>query len=73
MAIRQINVKSKTCYFHNDLININFNNNKLRLDRKRCFRQWCLLYWIYNKKPQWHVFSVNPLYLTEGHFDKGSF
>ena len=40
MAIRQLNIKSKTYYFHNDLINIkNFNNNKLKLDKKRCFRQ----------------------------------
>ena len=31
MAIRQINIKSKTYYFYKDLINIkNFNNNKLK-------------------------------------------
>ena len=33
-----------------------------------------LLYWIYNKKPQWNVFSVNPLYLIinkiKGHFEE---
>ena len=35
MAIRQLNIKSKTYYFYNDLINIeNFNNNKLKLDKK---------------------------------------
>ena len=35
MDIRQLNIKSKTCYFYNDLINIrNFNNNKLKLDKK---------------------------------------
>ena len=38
MAIRQLNIKSKTYYFHNDLINIkNFNNNKLKLDKKKVF------------------------------------
>ena len=36
MIIRQINIKSKTYYFYNDLINAkNFNNNKLKLDKKR--------------------------------------
>ena len=35
MAIRQLNIKNKTCYFYNDLINIkNFKNNKLKLDKK---------------------------------------
>ena len=35
MAIRQLNIKSKTYYFYNDLINIkNFNINKLKLDTK---------------------------------------
>ena len=35
MAIRQINIKSKTNYFYNDLINIkNVNNNKIKLDKK---------------------------------------
>ena len=35
MAITQPNIKSKTYYFYSDLINIkNFNNNKLKLDKK---------------------------------------
>ena len=35
MAIRQPNIKSRTYYFYNDLINIkNFSNNKLKLDKK---------------------------------------
>ena len=34
MTIRLLNIKSKTHYFYNDLINIkNFNNNKLKLDK----------------------------------------
>ena len=38
MTIRQINIKGKTYYFYNDLINIkNFNNNKLKLDKKKVF------------------------------------
>ena len=35
MAIRKPIIKSRTYYFYNDLINIkNFNNNKLKLDKK---------------------------------------
>ena len=35
MAIRQLNIKGKTYYFYNDLINIkNFNINNLKLDKK---------------------------------------
>ena len=34
MAIRQLNIKSRTYYFYNDLINIkNFNINKLKRDK----------------------------------------
>ena len=40
MAIKQPNIKNRTYYFYNDLINIkNFNINKLKIDKKRCFRQ----------------------------------
>ena len=40
MAIRKPIIKSRTYYFYNDLINIkNFNNNKLKLDKKKCFGQ----------------------------------
>ena len=35
MAIKQLNIKSRTYYFYNDLINIkNFNINNLKLDKK---------------------------------------
>ena len=62
MAIRQLNIKGRTYYFYNDLINIkNFNNNKLKLDKKFVLGNgvYCIGY--ITKKPQWQVFSVNPL------------
>ena len=35
MAIRQLNIESRTYYFYNDLINIKkFNSNNLKLDKK---------------------------------------
>ena len=70
MAIRQLNIKSRTYYFNNDLINIKkFNNNKLKLDKKNILGKKYI-----TKKPRWDVFSVNPLYLMinkiKGHFEE---
>ena len=58
MAIRQLNIKNKTYYFYNDLINIkNFNNNKLKLDKKVVFGND--VYYIgYIKKPHSGMFLV---------------
>ena len=40
MTIRQLNIKSRTYYFYNDLINIkNVNNNKIKTSQKGCFGQ----------------------------------
>ena len=70
-----INIKSRTYYFYNDLINIkNFNNNKLKLDKKGVLGNDVYYIGYIIKKPQWHVFSVNPLYLIinkiKGHFEE---
>ena len=75
MAIRQINIKSKAYYFYNDLINIkNFNNNKLKLDKKGVLGNDVYYIGYITKKPQWNVNSVNPLYLMinriKGHFEE---
>ena len=75
MAIRQIDIKSKTYYFYNDLINIkNFNNNKLKLDKKGALGNDVYYIGYITKKLQWRVFSVKPLYLMinkiEGHFEE---
>ena len=35
MTVRQLDIKNRTCYFHNDLINLsNFSVNSLKLDSK---------------------------------------
>ena len=35
MAVKQLNIKNKTCYSYNDLINaLNFEPNNLKLDKK---------------------------------------
>ena len=64
MAIRQLNIKGKTYYFYNDLINIkNFNINNLKLDKKGVLGNDVYYIGYITEKPQWDVNSVNPLYL----------
>ena len=75
MAIRQLNIKSRTNYCYNDLLNFkNFNNNKLKLDKKGVLRNDVYYIGFITKQPQWNVFSVNPLYLIinkiKGHFEE---
>ena len=62
MAITQLNIKRKTYYFYNDLINIKNFNNKLKLDKKGVLGNDVYYIGYITKKPQRHVFSVNPLY-----------
>ena len=75
MAIRQTNIKDRTYYFCNDLINIkNFSNNNLKLDKKGVLGNDVYYIGYITKKLQWNVFSVNPLYLIinkiNGHFQE---
>ena len=74
MAIRQLNIKGRTYYFYNDLINIkNFNINNLKLDEKGVLGN--NVYYIgYITKKEWDVNSVNPLHLIinriKDHFEE---
>ena len=76
MAIRQLNIKGRTYYFYNDLINIkNFNSNNLKLDKKSVLgNDVYYIGYITKKNPQWNVNGVNPLYLMinriKGHFEE---
>ena len=75
MAIRQLNIKRRTYYFYNDLINIkNFNINNLKLDKKGVLDNDVYYIGYITKKPQWDINSVNPLYLIinkiKGHFEE---
>ena len=64
MTTRQLNIKDRTYYFYNDLINVlNFEASNLKLDKKT----WndidiCFIGYV-DKKPDCNVNSVNPLYL----------
>ena len=75
MAITQLNIKGKTYYFYNDSINIkNFNINKLKLDKKGVLGNDVYYIGYITKKPEWDVYSVNPLYLMinkiKGNFEE---
>ena len=75
MAIRQLNIKGKTYYFYNDLINIkNFNINNLKLDKKDVLDNDVYYIGYMTKKPQWNINSASPLYLMinriKGHFEE---
>ena len=66
MAVKKLNIKNRTHYFYNDLINgLNFEPNNLKLDKKT--RKDIDIYYIgyadKDKPKDWCVNSVNPLYL----------
>ena len=70
MVIRQLNIKGRTYYFYNDLINIkNFNINNLKLDKKGVLGNDVYYIGYITKKN-----SVNLLYLMnnriKGHFEE---
>ena len=61
MTIKQMNIKNKTYYFYNDLINIvNFEASKLKLDKKRSMSLDIYYISYVDKKPEWNVNSINP-------------
>ena len=75
MTTKQIDIKNRTYYFYNDLINIkNFDPNMLRLDKKRVLNNRVYYIGYVTEKPEYNINSVNPLYLMinriKGHFEE---
>ena len=64
VTTKHINIKNRTYYFYDDLININeFDPNLLKLD-KNSFKNIGIYYIGYiKKKDEYKINSVNPLYL----------
>ena len=49
--INQVNIKSRTYYFLNDMINIkNFNSDLLKIEKKVIEEHQYLLHWIHHNK-----------------------
>ena len=64
LTVRQTNIKTRTRYFYNDLINIkDFNARLLKLDKKTSMGLGIYYIGYTTKKPEWKINSVNPLYL----------
>ena len=77
--IKQINIKNRTYYFYNDIINLDeFDGSKIKVDRKN-FNDIDIYYLGYEHKKKItecnEINSVNPLYLRikdmKGQFKKG--
>ena len=64
MTTRQLNIKNRTYYHYNDLINVlKFEAGNLKLDKKT-WKALDIYYVGYvDKKPEWNENSLNPLYL----------
>ena len=67
---KQLNIKNRTYYFYDDIINIkDFDPKLLRLDKKSSMD--ITIYYIscVTKKPEYNINGVNPLYLLIGELD----
>ena len=64
MVVKELNIKSRTYYFYNDLINLkNFDPNLLKIDKKESM-DFSIYYIGYvTKNTEYNIDSVNPLYL----------
>ena len=78
-TIKQINIKNRTYYFYNDIINLDeFDESRIRVDKKD-FNDIDIYYLGYKHKKKISecniINSVNPLYLKitdmKGQFEKG--
>ena len=64
MVIKQLNIKNRTYYFYNDLINLeNFNPSLLKLDKNSSMDINIYYIGYVTKKPEYNINSVNPFYL----------
>ena len=64
MTVRQMNIKNRTYYFYNDLINIkDFDSRLLKLDKKTSMNLGIYYIGYVTKKTEYKINSVNLLYL----------
>ena len=70
MVTKQLNIKNRTYYLYNDLINIkDFDSRLLQLDKKTSMNLGIYYIGYVTKKPEYEVDSVNPLYLMINRID----
>ena len=64
VGTKQLNIKNKTYYFYNDLINIKyFDARVLKLDKKASTSFGIYYIGYVTKKSEYEISNVNPLYL----------
>ena len=73
--IKQINIKSRTIFFYNDMINLkNFESNLLKIDKKQYkgINKYYIEYIIPTKKIDEceSIYCVKPLYLQVNHANR---
>ena len=70
-VIKQVNIKNRTYYFYNDIIDlVNFKSNLLKIDKKsyKDIGIYNIGYITIKKIDDYeNIYSVNPLYLTIAH------
>ena len=70
MVTKQLNIKNRTYYFWNDLINLkDFDAMLLKLDKKSSMDISIYYIGYVTKKPEYKIDSVNPLYLIISELD----
>ena len=69
--IKQINIKNRTYYFYNDIVNLkDFDARLLKVDGKSCKKIdiYYVVYITIKKKDDFEsIYSMNPLYLRINH------
>ena len=68
--VKQINIKNRTYYFYNDIINIKkFDARLLKIDKKIIQKYWHLQHWVYHKEKDdcENIDSVSSFYLFIDH------
>ena len=62
--IKQQNIRNKTYYFHDDLINLkDFDPSQIKIDKKSYKHIGIYNNGYVTKKPEYNIKSVNPFYL----------
>ena len=71
VTIKQLNIKNRTYYFYDDLINLkDFDPRLLKLDKKSSMDISIYYIGYVTKKPEYNINSVNPLYLPISKLDR---
>ena len=70
VVTKQMNIKNRTYYFYNDLINIkDFNSRLLKLEKKTSMGLGISHNGYITKKPEYKINGVNPSYLIINRID----